>query len=171
LTLTDSEGNSYRAYHYGQGDASENMHYFDTTIEFKGSPKNTTEVAFQLKSINNIPGDWKCKFNVTTIPSEELMINQQCNSDNIELQIDKIKLTATNIILEGTISSKTGGLNYNKVTLKNEKGTIIRSTSSEVRLKEFKMEFPTIEITDKLFLEFYDFDNNQLLYMIININN
>ncbi|NLK94544.1 MAG: DUF4179 domain-containing protein [Clostridiales bacterium] len=106
VSLKDETGRAYELYHYGQGELNKNMNTFNTTLEFKGSPEQTSELTLQLKSINNIKGDWESKFNVSTIPSEEFIIKQQFNSDNVDLQIDKIKLTATNTIIEGNMIIK-----------------------------------------------------------------
>lgn len=177
VSLIDADGTAYQLNHYGQGETTPNQNYYNTSMEFTGSPQKNTLLTLKIASINNISGKWNFIFNANpTIPSTSKVSSTkiQYTNNKICLTVTSVTFTSTSTIVEGTI--KYDNFNFAS-TLTNSNGDIAEQTDADKTIigkndtGNFKIYFSPIPKTNKLVLKINSFaDNSKIIDIEINLD-
>lgn len=180
VSLADQNGVTYQLSHYGQGETTptKKQNYYNTSMEFTGSPQKNTTLTLKIGSINNISGKWNFTFNANpTIPSISKVssTNIQYTNNKVSLAISNVTFTSTSTIVEGTI--KCDNFNFAS-TLSNSNGDVTEQTDAENTIigtdgtGNFKIYFSPVPKTNKLVLKINSsFDNSKIIAIEIILDN
>lgn len=161
VSLIDGDGKSYEIFHYGQGAMAKEENYFETAIEFKGSPSKKTTAKLTIGSINKVNGSWDFDLDINPSSIESYKASGAYDDGKITLTITNVKITGTYTIVEGNMK----GSNFDIFSvLKNSNGDEVKQVSGEMGpTKDFKLYYPPLRKTDKLKLTIKTADQTKVI--------